>query len=75
MPPCAGGQQVWRIAGLQLTSRQPQRTKRFPPLGTKLFYHANSAKKVFYCFDHQHGCLVTWLQAINFKETVSELFA
>ena len=39
-----------RIAGLQLTSRQPcwgTTTKRFPPLGTKLFYHANSAKKFF----------------------------
>ena len=38
------------IAGLQLTSRQPcwgTTTKRFPPLGTKLFYHANSAKKFF----------------------------
>ena len=39
-----------RIAGLQLTSRQPcwgTTTKRFPPLETKLFYHANSAKKFF----------------------------
>ena len=60
------------IAGLQLTSRQScwgTRTKRFPPLGTKLVYHANSAKKlVFYCFDHQHGRLVTWLQAINTQD-------
>ena len=40
-----------RLAGLQLTSRQPcwwTRTKRFPPLGTELFYHANSAKKKFF---------------------------
>ena len=35
------------IAGLQLTSLQPcwwTTIKRFPPLGTELFYHANSAK-------------------------------
>ncbi len=38
------------IAGLQLTSQQPcwmAETKRSPPLGTKLFYYANSAKTCF----------------------------
>ncbi len=38
------------IAGLQLTSQRPcwmTGTKRSPPLGTKLFYYANSAKTCF----------------------------
>ena len=45
------------IAGLQ---------KHFSPLGTKLYFHANFAKeKKMYCFDHQRGHLVTWLQTKN----------
>ena len=62
------------IAGLQLTSRQPcweTRTKQFPPLGTNLFYQQILRKSFFYNFDHQHGRLVTWLQAIN-KATQTE---
>ena len=47
-----GERKIYRrcIAGLQLTSRQPCwwiRAKRFPSLGTELFYHANSAKFFF----------------------------
>ena len=56
------------IAGLQLTSWQPfwwTREKRFPPLGTELFYRANSAKKNFHCSVPQYGRLVTWFQSKN----------
>ena len=43
--------------------------KHFSPLGTKLYFHVNSSKKKFCCIDHkphhQHGRLVTRLQAKN----------
>ena len=40
--------------------------KHFSPLETKPYFHVNSwRKKKLYCIDHQHGRLVTWLQAKN----------
>ena len=42
-----------------------QELKHFSPLGTKLCFHVNSSREKIYCFDPQHGCLVTWLQTKN----------
>ena len=40
--------------------------KHFSPLETKPYFHVNSwRKKKLFCIDHQHGRLVTWLQAKN----------
>ena len=42
-----------------------QEQKHFSPLGTKLYFHVNSSRKYSFCFEPQHGRLVTWLQTKN----------
>ena len=42
-----------------------QELKHFSPLGTKRCFHVNSSREKIYCFDPQHGRLVTWLQTKN----------
>ena len=41
---------VWRHGGVLVVKNK----KRFSPLGTKLYFHVNSSKKIC-CVDHQHS--------------------
>ena len=45
-----------------------QEQKLSSSLGTRLYFHVNSSRKILYCIDPQHGCLVTWLQTKNMKK-------
>ena len=55
------------IAGLHVTSRRPcwwSRTKEF-------LFSCKFFEEIFFCFDPQHGRLVTWLQTKNTQPTTS----
>ena len=56
------------IAGLHLTSRRPcwrSRTKAFLSSENYTLFSCKFFEEIFFCFDPQHGCLVTWLQTKN----------
>ena len=53
------------IAGLHVTSRRPcwwSRTKAFLSSGNETLFSCKFFEEIFFCFDPQHGRLVTWLQ-------------
>ena len=67
------------IAGLHVTSRWPSwwsRTKAIPSTGNKNPFPCKffGKKKTFYCIDHQHSRLVTWLQTKNSWWLLGHLF-
>ena len=56
------------IAGLHVTSRRPcwwSRTKVFLSSGNETLFSCKFFEEIFFCFDPQHGRLVTWLQTKN----------
>ena len=56
------------IAGLHVTSRRPcwwSRTKAFLSSGNETLFSCKFFEEIFFCFDPQHGRLVTWLQTKN----------
>ena len=50
-----------------------QEQKHFSPLGTKYHFHFQFFEKKFYCIDHQHGRLVTWLWTKNWFSCIYTL--
>ena len=53
-----------------MTSRRPcwwSRTKAFLSSGNETLFSCKFFEEIFFCFDPQHGRLVTWLQTKNFK--------
>ena len=59
---------VYGIAGLHVTSRRPcwwSRTKAFLSSGNETLFSCKFFEEIFFCFDPQHGRLVTWLQTKN----------